>query len=77
MLLDADDGPPIIGLQCGIQDLGIDLGGAELGMAEEILDAGDIHASIEQAGGQTPKAWRRRWGVTSYGRIQHPASTIA
>ena len=43
MPLNAGHGLAIVSLQGRIQDLGVDLSGAELEVAEEFLDAGDVH----------------------------------
>ena len=43
MSLNAGHGLAIVGLKGGIEHLGVNLGGAELGMTQELLDAGDVH----------------------------------
>ena len=43
MPLNPGHGLTVVGLQGGIEHLGVNLGGAELGMTQEFLDAGDVH----------------------------------
>ena len=39
-------------LHAGGGDVGVDLGGAEVGVAEELLDAAEVGAVVEEVGGE-------------------------
>ncbi len=51
MTFDPVERQAIIGFDGRVLNAGIDHGGANLLMAEELLDGGDVHAGIEQARG--------------------------
>ena len=42
----------VVSFDRAVGNAGVDLGGDEILMAEQLLNTGDIHACIEQAGGQ-------------------------
>ena len=35
-----------------VEDVGVDLGGADVGMAEQLLDGADVVAALEEVGGE-------------------------
>ena len=62
-MVGAVDGDQAAGL-----DVGINLRGADVGVAEQDLDRAQVGSAFEQVGG---KEWRRLWGEI---RVETPAT---